>query len=112
MFWGRERSALRDPLNRPRRYAELRGDLMKSRPPRSRQGVADSLFRLGRHSGAAEGFAALGAARLGPGNTSAHPLDDHAAFELGKHANHLKHGLAGGRRGVDALLMQGKVDPE
>ena len=33
---------------------------------RSRQGVADSLFRLGRHSGSAEGFAALGAARLGP----------------------------------------------
>ena len=63
IVWGRERSALRDPLNRPRRYAE-------------------------------------------------HPLDDHAAFELGKHAHHLKHGLAGGCRGVDALLMQGKVNPE
>jgi hypothetical protein len=77
IVWGRERSALRDPLNRPRRYAELRGDLMKSWPPRSRQSVTDSLFRIGCHSGAPEGLAALGAARLGPGDASSHPLYDH-----------------------------------
>jgi hypothetical protein len=33
-------------------------------------------------------------------------LDD-AALELGKDAHHLKHRLAGRRRGVEALLMQG-----
>ena len=32
---------------------------MKSRPPRSRQSLSDSLFGLGWHSGTAEGFAAL-----------------------------------------------------
>ena len=42
----RERSALRDPLNRTGCHAELSGDLMKSWPPRSRQSVTDSLFRL------------------------------------------------------------------
>ena len=41
---------------------------MKSRPPRSRQSVTDSLFGLGGQSGTPEGFAALGAARLGPGS--------------------------------------------
>ena len=34
--------------------------------------------------GAAKGFAALGAARLGPGNARANPLNDHAALKLGK----------------------------
>jgi hypothetical protein len=106
------RLSVRDPLNRSRRHAKPRGDLMKSWPPRSRQSVTDSLFHLGASAGAAEGFAALGAARLGPGNAGAHPLDNHAPLELGKHTHHLKHGLAGRRRGVDALLMQGKVDAE
>jgi hypothetical protein len=50
LLLGRERSALRDPLNRPRRDAELRSDLMKSRPSRSRQSLTDSPFCLGRHS--------------------------------------------------------------
>jgi hypothetical protein len=35
----------------------------------------------------------------------ANTLADHGALELGKHAAHLEHGLAGRRRGVDALLM-------
>jgi hypothetical protein len=70
------------------RHAELGGDLMKSWPSRSRQSVTDLLFGLGWHSGAAEGCAALRAARFGPGNASAHPLDDpNAAFELGEHAH-------------------------
>jgi hypothetical protein len=80
---------------------------MEAGASRSRQSLTDSLFGLGWHAGSPESFAALGAARLGPGNASAHPLDNHAALELGKHAHHLKHGLAGGRRGVDALLMEG-----
>jgi hypothetical protein len=39
-------------------------------------------------------------------------LDDHAALELGKHTHHLKHGLAGRRRGVDPLLLEAGVDAE
>jgi hypothetical protein len=42
---------------------------------------------------------------LAPGHASANPLDNHPALELGKDAHHLKHGLAGRRRGVDAPLM-------
>jgi hypothetical protein len=34
---------------------------------------------------------------------------NHRALELGKHAHHLKHRLAGRRRGVEALLVQEKV---
>ena len=55
---------------------------------------------------------AFGAARLGPSNASAHPLDYHRSLELGKHAHHLKHGLARGRRCIDALLMESKINPE
>jgi hypothetical protein len=73
--------------------------------PRSRQSLPDSLFDLGGCAGAAKGFAALGAACLGPGHASAHSLHNHAALELGKHAHHLKHVIASRRRGVDALLM-------
>ena len=85
---------------------------MEAGASRSRQRLTDSLFHLGTSAGPAEGFSAFGAARLGPGNASTHPLDNHAALELGKHAHHLEHGLAGGRRGVDALLMQRQVDAE
>ena len=87
----------------PSGHAELRCDLVEAWPPRSRQSVTDSLFHLGDCARPPEGFPALGAARLGPSNASAHALDNHAAFELGKHAHHLKHGLAGRRRGVDAI---------
>ena len=59
-----------NPLHRPSRHTELRGDLMKSRPPRGRQGRHGLLFCLGRHSGSPEGFPALGAARLGSGDAS------------------------------------------
>ena len=38
------------------------------------------------------------------------PLPDHAAFKLGKGARHLKHELAGRRRGVDGLLIEVKID--
>jgi hypothetical protein len=77
----------------------------EAEPPRRRQSLTDSPFSQGGHSGAPERLPALGAACLGSGNPSAHTLHDHAALELGKHAHHLKHRLAGRRRGVDALLM-------
>ena len=37
-------------------------------------------------------------------------LTDDAALELGEHAKHLKHRLAGGGRGVETLLMQEEID--
>src|SRR5450432_1698220 len=37
-------------------------------------------------------------------------LANNAPLELGKNAQHLKHRLAGGRRSVEALLMQEEVD--
>jgi hypothetical protein len=48
----------------------------------------------------------------GPRKSGADAFLDHGALELGKYAHHLKHRLAGRRRGVDPLLMQGKVDAE
>jgi hypothetical protein len=40
------------------------------------------------------------------------PFLDLRALELGKHAQHLEHGRAGGRARVEALLVQEQVDPE
>ncbi len=40
------------------------------------------------------------------------PPADHGAFELREDAHHLKHRLAGWRRGVEALLMEHEVDSE
>ena len=37
--------------------------------------------------------------------TGANPLANHRPSELGKYAAHLDHGVAGGGRGVDALLV-------
>jgi hypothetical protein len=37
-------------------------------------------------------------------------LGDHCSLELGEYAHHLEHCLAGGRRGVDALLVN-PADP-
>ena len=35
---------------------------------------------------------------------------DHRTFELGENAEHLEHGTAGRRRGVEALLMREQID--
>jgi len=40
------------------------------------------------------------------------PFLNNRALELGKYAEHLKHRLAGRRRGVEALLVQVQLDPE
>jgi hypothetical protein len=48
----------------------------------------------------------------GPRQPGTNALLDHRALELGKDAHHLKHGLAGRGRGVEALLMQEQVDPQ
>ena len=46
----------------------------------------------------------------GPFQTCFDPLPDHDALELGKHAAHLKHGLASEGRGIDPLLVEIKID--
>src|SRR4051812_22570514 len=101
-FGCRDYSALAMRLDRAAADSELLGDLVKPRPTRRSQRVTDALFKLNVCTGPPEGFPALGAVRLGPGDPSAHPFHDHRTFELGKHAHHLKHRLAGRRRGVDA----------
>ena len=70
--------------------------------PRFVQGVTDSLFQCSGYPRAAELFALA----TGPRKPGADSFLNHRALELGKYAHHLKHGLAGRRRGVEALLMQ------
>jgi hypothetical protein len=41
---------------------------------------------------------------------SEHPLADHGPFELGKDTHHLKHGTTRRCGGIEALLMQKKID--
>jgi hypothetical protein len=48
----------------------------------------------------------------GPREASTDSFRNHRPLEFGKHAHHLKHRLAGGRRGVEALLAQEQVDVE
>ena len=57
-------------------------------------------------------LATLGALGLGPCHAGDHPLLDQRALKLGERAKHLKHRLAGRRRGVEALLVQVQLDPE
>jgi len=59
----------------------------------------------------------LGSAELlslvpGPPQAGAHPLLDHRSLELGEHAHHPEHRLAGRRSGVEALLVEEQVDPQ
>src|SRR3954447_11921294 len=94
-------SAMRYPLHRARADAELLGELVQTWAPRGSQSVTDAPFQLGVD----ERATAMLARRFGPSNARIHPLADHRALELSEHAHHLKHRLAGRRRGVDALLM-------
>jgi hypothetical protein len=63
-------------------------------------------------SGASRGSAELLALAYGPLKAGTDPFLDHGPFELGKYAHHLKHCLAGRRRGVEPLLMQVEVNPQ
>src|SRR5258708_39343348 len=54
--------------------------------------------------------AKLDAVRPSPRKASVDTITDDAALELGKHAQHLKHRLADGRRGVKALLLKEEVN--
>jgi hypothetical protein len=54
----------------------------------------------------------LRARSLGPRKPGTDSFLDDAALELGKHAQHAEHRLAGRRGRIQALLMQEKIDPE
>jgi hypothetical protein len=96
-----ERAA--DPLHRTGIDAKPGSDLAHAfSTSRCAQSLADGVFRLGSYGGPAQPFALA----LAPRKPGADSFLDHGALELGKHAHHLKHGLAGRCRGVEALLMQ------
>ena len=90
---------------------ELRRDRSQANSA-SLVGSADGRTPRGMDCRPTDRLAALGTLGLGPRHAGQHALADDRALELGKHAEHLKHRLAGRRRGVEALLMQVKLDPE
>jgi hypothetical protein len=67
-----------------------------------------SAYKRKRRLGPAERLTLI----LGPRKAGADTFLYHGAFEFGEHAHHLKHCLAGGRRGVDRLLVKVQVDLE
>src|SRR6266550_9127840 len=73
-----------------------------------RQSRPDSFSQLVSDSWPAEAFTFT----LGPLKASANPFLNNRAFELGKNAEHLKHGLACWRGRIETLLMQKQVDAE
>ena len=66
------------------------------------------LFHVGRDGRTAEALAFT----PGPRKAGPHTFLNDGALKLGKHTEHLKHGLAGRRCGVEALLMQEQVDSQ
>src|SRR5262249_32636199 len=72
----------------------------------ARQSRPDSLSQLIRDRRPAKALTFT----LGPLQASANALLDNRVFELGKDAQHLKHGLAGRRGRIETLLMQKQVD--
>jgi hypothetical protein len=68
------------------------------------------LLRATSHRRTADSRAGFRAADPGTRHARLHPLADHAALELGEHAEHLKHRPPSRRAGVEALLVQIEVD--
>src|SRR5439155_27299760 len=97
---GLERAA--DPLHRRDVDAKLLGKNPHARAPRSRQSLTDSFLQ---RRGYRRPTKTLPLAP-GPRKSGADAFLNHGAFELGKYAHHLKHRLAGRRRGVEPLLAQ------
>src|SRR5262249_51571219 len=94
-----------DPLDRTGPDPELCSNLQDALVS-LRQGLPDSCLGAGRDPGATKDLA------IGPRplEASIDPADDHGPFELSEDAQHLEHGLARWRRGVDALLVQVEID--
>jgi hypothetical protein len=69
-------------------------------------GGADGRTPRGMDGRPTNWLVALGTLGLGPRHAGHHALADDRALELSEDAEHLKHRVAGRRRGVEALLMQ------
>src|SRR5262249_56843460 len=95
-----------DPLDRTGPDAELCGDLQDSLVD-LRQGPPEACLDAGIDLGPTKGLP-IGPRPLEARVDAAH---DHGPLELGKDAQHLEHGFARWRGGVDALLVQVEVDP-
>ena len=54
----------------------------------------------------------MDASGASPVHAGASPFDQHAAFELGKDASHLKHGASRGGSRIEPLLVNKEVDLE
>jgi hypothetical protein len=99
-----ERAA--DPLHCPRIDSKPFRNDADTGPPRSRQGLTDSFLECGGNWRPPEALSFTSGPRK-PGTDS---FCNHRPFEFGEHAQHLKHRLVGGCRGVEALLAQEQVD--
>ena len=70
--------------------------------------LTDSFLKRLRYRRSAKLFALV----PGPRKASTDPFLNHGTLKLGKDTHHLKHGLAGGCRRVEALLVQEQVNAE
>src|SRR5262249_62247875 len=93
-----ERAA--DALHCPRIDSKPFGNHAHTGPSRSRQGLTDSFFECGGNWGPPEALSFTSGPRK-PGTDS---FCNHRPFEFGKHAQHLKHRLAGGGPGGRGAL--------
>src|SRR5690349_765492 len=99
-----ERAA--NPLYRTRTDAKLLGNDPHTGPALGPEGFLDSFFQLWGYAGPSK----LLALRLSPRKPGADSFLNDRPLEFGKHAHELVHRLAGRGRGVDALLVQEKVN--
>jgi hypothetical protein len=82
------------------------GSVLQNALVTPRQRRADRSFGLRGNSWTPEPLALAARSR----QAGLDALDDHRALELGEHAHHLEHRLAGRGAGVEALLMQVQID--
>src|SRR5215471_14666947 len=94
-----------DPLHRAGGDSKLHRDLAHALLALL-EGLADSGFEIGIDPRPAQRFAFVSR----PREAGAHTFLDHGALEFGEYAHHLKHRLAGGRRGVNSLLVQVQIN--
>src|SRR5215831_4455604 len=93
----------RDALHCPRIDCKLFRNDAHTGPPRSRQGLTDSFFECGGNWGPPEVLSFTSGPRK-PGTDS---FCNHRPFEFGKHAQHLKHRLAGAAKCGGLFLLWG-----